>query len=289
MKLNPYFEVLLAAAIWGSAGPFVKYLNLPPTSVTFFRLAVPSLILLVYLIIKKAPLFKGDNKLILIISSLSTVRMYFYFVGFTLTSIANAIIMFYTWPIFVAVLSAPLIKEKAAKKMNSLIGLAFLGIVLMYLNKNFSLSDHDFIGMGAMLISSLLNAVSMIVYKKEAHKYSKYEMIFYQNIIGAVVFLPFIFINSPKPTFVQINIAIIYAILIGLIGFSLYFSALRKIKVSTASFLSYMELVSGVIFGVILFHEKLTWNMTLGGLLIVASTLLLRKEEMKIEKIASNV
>ena len=234
-------------------------------------------------------MFKGDNKLILIISSLSTVRMYFYFVGFTLTSIANAIIMFYTWPIFVAVLSAPLIKEKAAKKMNSLIGLAFLGIVLMYLNKNFSLSDHDFIGMGAMLISSLLNAVSMIVYKKEAHKYSKYEMIFYQNIIGAVVFLPFIFINSPKPTFVQINIAIIYAILIGLIGFSLYFSALRKIKVSTASFLSYMELVSGVIFGVILFHEKLTWNMTLGGLLIVASTLLLRKEEMKIEKIASNV
>ena len=173
--------------------------------------------------------------------------------------------------------------------MNSLIGLAFLGIVLMYLNKNFSLSDHDFIGMGAMLISSLLNAVSMIVYKKEAHKYSKYEMIFYQNIIGAVVFLPFIFINSPKPTFVQINIAIIYAILIGLIGFSLYFSALMKIKVSTASFLSYMELVSGVIFGVILFHEKLTWNMTLGGLLIVASTLLLRKEEMKIEKIASNV
>jgi len=35
MKLNPHIEVIFAAIIFGSTGVFVKYLNFPPTIMTF--------------------------------------------------------------------------------------------------------------------------------------------------------------------------------------------------------------------------------------------------------------
>lgn len=281
MILNPYFEVIFAAIAWSTSGVFIKYLNLPPTTISFFRLAVPSGILLVFFAIKKTSIFKGNNKLLLAVSSLNVARTFFYFLGFTYTSIGNAVIIFFTWPVFVALLEAPFLKEKIVKKNLILIFTAFLGIVFVYMDKKISFSDRDFLGMIAMTISSLLNAVSMIAFKKEILKYSKYEMIFYQNIVGAVVFLPFIFINSPVPTFLQTSIATVYAILIGVIGFALYFSALNRIKVSTASFLSYFEPVSAVVLSVILFHEKISWNMALGGLLIIASTMILKSRESK--------
>ncbi len=281
MILNPYFEVIFAAIAWSTSGVFIKYLNLPPTTISFFRLAVPTIILLVFFAIKKTPVFKGNNKLLLAVSSLNVARTFFYFLGFTYTSIGNAVIIFFTWPVFVALLEAPFLKEKIVKKNLILIFTAFLGIVFVYMDKKISFSDRDFLGMIAMTVSSLLNAVSMIAFKKEILKYSKYEMIFYQNIVGAVVFLPFIFINSPVPTFLQTSIASVYAVLIGVIGFAFYFSALNKIKVSTASFLSYFEPVSAVILSVILFHEKISWNMALGGLLIIASTMILKSRESK--------
>ena len=45
----PYLEVIIAAIIWGSTGVFVKFLALPPTTITFFRLAIPTLCLFIFL------------------------------------------------------------------------------------------------------------------------------------------------------------------------------------------------------------------------------------------------
>jgi drug/metabolite transporter (DMT)-like permease len=276
--LGPYLEVVIAAIIWGSAGAFVKLLNLPPATISFFRLAVPTIILLAFFAVKKVRLFKGDNKLILSASLLNVVRTFLYFVGFTYTSIGNAVIIFFTWPIFVALLEIPFLKEKMTKKNAFLLLVAFFGMVLAYLNRKFSFSDHDFIGMAAMTLCSFANAACIIIFKKVGAKYSKFEMIFYQNIVGAFAFLPFVFIN-PLPSLWQSSTVIVYSILVGVIGFMLYFSALNVIKASTASFLTYFEPVSAILFGVILFAEKLSWNMIAGGLLIITSALMMKAEE----------
>jgi drug/metabolite transporter (DMT)-like permease len=277
MVLNSYLEVVIAAVIWGSAGVFVKYLDLPPATLSFFRLAVPSALLLAFFAAKGIRLFRGNNKLILSASLLNVFKTLLYFVGFTYTSIGNAVIVFFTWPIFAALLEIAFLKEKMTKKNMALLFVAFAGIVLVYLNRKFSFSDQDFIGMAAMTLCSLVNAASMVIFKKVSAGYSKCEMIFYQNILGAAVFLPFVFVY-PAPSFSQSAVAIIYSILVGIIGFVLYFSALSKIKVSTASFLTYFEPVSAILLGVILFNEKMSWNMAVGGLLIVGSAIFLKKE-----------
>ena len=281
MTLNPYLEAVLAAVIWGSTGIFIKYLNLPPAAVSFFRLAVPTLILLIFLTVKKVKLFRGNNKLILLASTLNAARVFLYTVGFTFASIGNAVIILYTWPIFTTLLSILLLKEKVSKRTFLLLFMAFIGTTLIYLNTEFSFSDTNFLGMTAMLGSAVIYALTVIIFKKESEKYSKYEIIFYQNVVGSIIFIPFIFANKPLPTLFQTGVGVVYGLIIGLIGFILFFSALKKIKVSTVSFLSYLEVVSAIILSVLFFQESLTWNMLVGGLLILFATAFIKKEKEK--------
>ena len=277
MELSPYLEVIIAATIWGSGGAFVKYLNLPPTTITFFRLAVPTLFLFIFVAIKKMKIVKKDNKLMLFASSLNAIRMFFFFLAFTYTSISNAVIILYTWPIFVTTFSVIFLKEKIKRRNVLLLLLAFIGIIFVYFNKELSFANRDFLGMTSMLLSASIYSLTLVIYKKESQKYTKLETIFYQNLVGSLIFLPFLFINQPLPTITQTTVAIVYAILIGLVGYGLFFSALKKIKASTVSHLSYFEVLSGVLFGIFLFQEILTWNIVVGGLLIIISTMLLKK------------
>lgn len=282
MKLNPYLAIILAATIGGSGGVFVKLLGLPATSLGFFRVIVPVVVLLVYFKFKKMRLFRGNYKIMLFASTLNVIRMFLYYVAYLYTSIGNAVIMLFTWPIFATIFSAIFLKERVSRRTASLIGMAFLGIIIMYINKDINFKNSDFIGMGAMLLSSIIYSITAVIYKKELKNYTKTETIFYQNIIGAIVFLPFIIINQPFPSLGQIGVATTYAFLVGIIAFGLFFFALKRLKMSHYSLFTYWEVPAAIIFGIIFFNEIVTVNMVIGGLLIISSGLLLRKKNKKI-------
>jgi drug/metabolite transporter (DMT)-like permease len=252
---------------------------------TFFRTAVPSIILLAYFLFKRKNILAGTHKMVLLASFLNGVRMVFYFLAYQLTSIGNAVIMFYTGPIFIALLGFFLLKEKMTYKKIFLTMLAFLGIVFMFSNKELSFSSNDFLGMLSALICTAIFSFTMILFKKEINKYSRLEAVFFQNIVPGILFLPFLFINQPLPNEFQISMASFYALLIGVVGFFLIFSAMKKIDVSTVGVITYLEVVSAIILAYLFFREPVTWNMLIGGSLIVISTISLQKGKRKKESV----
>lgn len=279
LTINPYLEVMLAATIWGTSGAFVKILKLNPSVISFFRMAVPTLVLAIYFAITGQKVFKKNSKLIFLASFLNAIRMFLYFVAFYYTSIGNAVIMLYTWPIFVSIFSIFFLKEKLRKENIISLFIAFSGIVLIYLNKEFSFKDKDFFGMTAMLFSAMIYSLSMIIFKFKSDGYSRLEITFFQNFIGSFIFFPALFLFKPFPSITKVSILIFYALFVGLLGFTLFFSALKKIKASVASNIAYVEIITAIFLGVLLFHEKLTWNMILGGVLIISSVWFLQKSE----------
>ncbi len=279
MLINPYFEVIIASLIWGSAGIFVKLINLPATTMSFFRVTVPTLVLLIYFIYRGKNLFSTANKMAIFLSLITSARIFLWLFGFMHTSIGNGIIILYTWPIFTVVFSALLLKERITKQKLLLLLVAFVGIIIVFADKEFSFTNKDFIGMSAMLVSAMLSAFSTILFKKQLIRYSKLEMIFYQNFLGVFIFLPFIFINTPLPTISQIFISSVYSVIIGICAFLLWFSALKKIKASTAALLSYVEVIGAIILGVLILNESITWNMLIGGVIILTVSYFARKTE----------
>lgn len=279
MKLNPYLAIILAATIGGSSGVFIKLIDLPATTITFFRMAVPVIILLVYLKHKGRKLFRGNYKIMMVASVLNATRMFLFFIGYLYTSIGNAVIILFTWPIFGSLFSAIFLKEKVSWRTALLIGLAFAGIVIMYVNKDISFGNRDFTGMAAMLLSAILFSITAVIFKKELLYYSRTETIFYQNLVGAIAFLPFVFINAPVPAAWQIGTASVYGFLIGILAFVMFFYALKRLKMSHYALFTYWEVVAAFFFSVLFFGEHITWNMIVGGSLILATGILLRKSK----------
>jgi len=277
--LNPYIEVFLAALLWGATGIFIKILHLPSTSLTFFRAAIPVVILYIIFSLQRKKIFKGKHKLMWIASALNSVRLLLYFIGFSLTAIGNAVIILYTGPIFIALFSALFLKEKVTSKKVGVLLLAFLGLVVMYSNHVFSFEQKDFFGMTAVLASTIINAVMILLIKKEIHNYTKMETIFWQNLVAAFMFAPFILIARPFPTAFQWQTAVVYAFINGLVAYYMYFSALKKIPLSTATIITYMEVVSAITFAWFFLKEPITLNMLLGGMLIISASLLLKRVE----------
>lgn len=274
--LNPYLELVLVSFIFGSAGSFVKIINLPPTTITFFRMAVPTIIVYFYLRYRNISLFAGGNRLILLASFLNAIRLLFYFIAFTLATVGNATLVSSLGPVFIFIYSHYLLHERITKFKFLLLLSAIIGVVILYSNKQFSLSNHDFLGMGFALLSSAIYNLTIVVFKKELDRYTKTETIFYQNVIGTFIFLPFLFINRPWPTAIQLTLSVFSQFMIGLVAFVLFFSALKKVSASVASIAMFDNIIS-VALGVILFKEVLSVNMVIGGILIILSSLLISR------------
>lgn len=261
-----------------SSGSFIKYLQLPTSMLASIRMAVPAIVLYTLYAARGEFLIKKSSKIIVLASCLNAVRLFFYVLSFAYTSIANAIIILYTWPVFATLYSALILKEKIPKTNFFLLVLPFTGVVILFAQQDFSFQNQDVIGMSSMFFSASIFALSVILFKKESHKYSGFQTVFYQNMVGGIVFLPAFFFSDYAPTWHQLGIATFFALLLGVIAFGLFFTALRNLKASTLSFLTYLEVVFAILYGYIFFHETITWNMILGGALIIVSAIMLKKE-----------
>ena len=276
MKNRAFLAIIIAAILYGTSGVFIKYMSIPASSIAWFRTLIPGGIVAIWILATGKRLFTGNIKAMLLASSLNAIRMYLFFVAYIYTSIGNAVIMYYTWPIFATIFGVTILKESIGKRQVGLLILAFTGIVISYLNQHFSFENQDFIGMSAALLAALLYSLSVIIFKSEAHNYRSEELIFYQNFVGMLVFAPFIFINNPVPNLLDLELVGSYSVLIGIFAYYLFFYGLKHMKASTASMLTYMEIVSALIFSYIFFGDILSWNMFLGGGFIILSTAMLK-------------
>ncbi|MBI2655603.1 DMT family transporter [Candidatus Woesearchaeota archaeon] len=279
---NPYLAVIITTIIWGSAGVFIKYLDLPPTTIAFFRLFIPAIILYPYFKLKKVNLFRENLKLIFLVSLIEVISFLFYFISYENTSVANAVTILYTWPIFAIIFSFVFLKENITGRVIFALLLAFTGVAIIYIGSGFSFSDKDFIGITSMLVSAALSGITIIIFKRLTGAHTIFEIIFYQTFMGAIVFFPFLFINRPFPAAWQFILGFIYALLIGLLAYIPYYFGLKHLKASIVSSISYLEVVSGILFGVLLLHEALTLNVIIGGVLIAGSTLLIKNSYAKV-------
>ena len=271
-----FSAVVTGAIIAGFSGLFIKHITLDATTLSFIRTATPTLLIGVWMLSSGIGFFRGNYKKMLLASTLNAARMYLFFVAYIYTSISIAVIMLFTWPIFVNLLGFIWLKEKVNSAQIGLLVLAFLGIVVVYLDQGFSFSNRDFIGISAALGAAFFYSFSYIIYKEEIQNYTRNEVIFYQNFVGMFVFLPF-FLLADWPNVSDWSLSLVYSIMMGIVIFNFFFYGLKYLPASRASLIHYVEIVSAVLTGVIFMGDQLTPFVIIGGILILASTALLQR------------
>lgn len=272
MTRKAVYAVVLCALIAGLNGIFIKQMTTMSTGlIAWFRTAIPVLFLLPVVFRSGGLELKGNYRHMLFASIINAGRMFLYLIAYKFTSIGNAVVLFYSYPLFVTAIESIFYKKPIENKQWFFLFLAFLGIIITYMGKPFSFESDDFIGMMAAIGAAIGYAITVMMFKRESQNYSQNQMVIYQNIAGAILFLPF-FSGLPSAETGHLGIGLIYGIVIGVVVFKMFFFGLKHLPAATATSLMYLEVVSAILLGFLLLGEELSWNTYLGGAMILTSS-----------------
>jgi len=273
-ELHGYLLVATAAILWGSMGILAKIAYVyginPPTLIAF-RLLTSSLTTLLLAFILKRDAFKIQKAHILqfVLFGVFAVALqrltYFYAVD--LTTVTIAVILFYTYPIFVTIYGHKSKGEKISGLTVIAISLTFLGVALVVKAYETSWINANLPGIIAGLASSLLFVQYFIQAKELRKNYTNWTLMIYGDTIGALTLTPITFaslneaINYPLELWL---IILAIAWIPSLLAYLIYSYAIKHVEYSKGSILGVLEPLSAAILSTIILKESLTAPQIVG-------------------------
>ncbi len=272
--------ILMATALGASSGLYIKSLPVSSLGLTGFRMGVPFLILLPMMIRRKMILGPVQNrKRIWTGSLLNAVRMFLYIASYKLTTMTNGVVLLYTWPLFALLINAVVTREKLKLREIALLFMAFSGVIFLNIHKGFSLSGPDMLGSLLMIASALIFSISTLIFKGALTDHSEGEVLYFQNALGALIFIPILMAEIKGVPAGAILTGVFYGFSVGILGFGCFFIALKRLPIFQYGAMGYIEVFFGVLYGILLLGEDIYWNIVVGALLILVSSFLSRLEK----------
>ena len=278
--------VLLGASLWGIIGIFIEHLSnagFTSLQIVTLRVTMAALMLLLYLGIINPSLLKirlKDSFLFVGTGILSIVFFnWCYFTAIEEVSLSIAVMLLYTGPAFVILLSRVFFREYLnSSKVTALI-LTTIGCMLVI--QLFPLTEKTISVYGILvgLGSGFGYALYSIFGKIALRSYSTLTIITYTFVFASVALIP-VSSFTIKPELIA-KTDVWWSILgLGLLptvlAYLLYTKGLSMIESGKASITATMEPVVATAVGVYLFGEVLTGYQYFGIVLVIAAVILLQ-------------
>lgn len=291
MKKSAPLLIVISAVLWGSMGLFTRTLTALGYStfqLVFCRAALTSLSLIVFFLItdrEKLKIKLKDFWIFLLTSLVSVILFNFcYMNAINSGSISIAATLLYTAPIFVMIISAFAFKEKITPLKTAALIMAFTGCVLVsgIIDSGNSLSPAALLfGIGSGFTYGMYSIFTKIGIKK----YSPLTFTAYTFLISAVIsgFIckpaEFVSTTAQKPS--SIIILVLFSLATNVIPYICFTSGLKYMDASKANITATIEPVVATLFGIFVFHEKLTFLSALGIFLVLFSAVILNVPHRK--------
>ena len=264
----------------------------PPISLAFWRWTIVFIILLpfTYFSLKKNfKIIQKEYKKLFFLGAMGCgVCGAFPFLAGQTTTVANMGIIYTSSPIFIILISALFFSEKIT--LTKVIGLiaCLIGVFAiiikgdleLLINLRFTIGD---LWMLAAAIGWALYSIYLFYWKTELEIFQRFTLI---ALFGAISLLPFYIAEElyfQKTVFNNEFLfwTIFAAISPGIIAFTLYTVAQKKLGASLTGFTLYIFTVYAAIYGYILFDEQLESYHYLGTVLVFFGVYLAKKKDDK--------
>jgi len=263
-RIKGLLAAFIASVLWSTGGVLIKYVDWNPMALAGMRSLISSLVILMY--IKKPKITKSKAQMLGTISYACTVIA--FVVANKLTTAANAILLQYTAPIFVAILGAWVLKEKIHWYDTVSIATVLLGMCLFFvegINAGNTLGNIVGVFSGFTLACVTLSLRA----QKDA---SSVETTWLGNILTFLVSIPFLFS-------VEFDIkSIIIVIILGTFqlgtAYIFYVNSLKYISALEAILITVFEPILNPIWVYIFTGERPGIYALIGGIIVIASVLL---------------
>lgn len=286
-----YLYVISGAVLWGLISLFSNTLadhGLSPKNIVAIRSFGAAAILFIIFAIKDRSLLKIDLKDIKYFIGTGIISFVFFnwclFTSMNECSAAIAVVLLYTAPIFVTLMSAVLFKEKMTKVKVFALILTVIGCMFVTGVVGGKINGTLF-GVICGIGSGIFYALYSIFGRYALAKYSSVTVTIYTFIFAALGSIPLI---EPSELIVGLSdsTAIISAVLIVIVStvspFLLYTKGLTKVESGTASILATAEPAVGVLVSIFILRQPINLISVIGVFLILGAVISLNFNKQEI-------
>lgn len=281
ITLSSKLVYILAMAIFGTIGLFVRLIPLPSSMIALVRAAIGALFLFVMILMqKRKPDWAGirRNWRPLLLSSIAMATEWILlFESYRYTTVAVATLCYYMSAVFVIIAAPFILKEtltvhKAACAAAAVIGMVLVSGVLEGQSGAFSP-----VGVALGLTAAVFYAI-IVLSNKRVKNVSSYDTTFIQLLTSAVLLFPYVLITEdiaaygtldPLGLVMLLSVAAVHT---G-IAYAMYFSSLQKIKAQTVALFSYLDPVIALLLSVFVLKEGMTVLGMIGAVIVLGAML----------------
>lgn len=284
--------VFLAGICWGVISVFIKGLtsfDYDSFDIMCFRSWASVVLMFIFFLMRDRSLLKIKLRDIWMfigtgIFSL-TFFSYCYFTSIVRSGAAVAVVLLYTSPIFVMLMSAVVFKEKITLKKIVALILTFIGCVLVA----GLIGTGSRLSMGALLLglgAGFGYALYSIFAGFAVKKYSSLTVTFYTFLFSGIT-LPIF--RNPVALIGSVSLQVIpwivgTSIICTVLPYLCYTWGLGKMEAGKAAVLVTVEPLVGAIIGILIYHEDANLFKLLGIILIFSAVILLSLPNIKVKK-----
>lgn len=293
-------ETLLLVALilfWGSSFVVVKIAlaeGLTPVSIATFRFLLAGGLFALTLLLKavknlrdRAIVHRGDLPTLAMLA-VSGVT-FFYLAQYTGIKMAGAsiaaIFACFLSPIFIAVVSTSVLKERISRGQVSGIGFAAAGTLIVVLGGSISMQFNSdfFYGSIILFATPILWAFYTLLGKRAIEKYNPILVLTYVTVLGGLLLLPFSVADGSIRLVLSMSLsswlAIAYlSVTCTLVGYYIWFYAVEKVGATVTSSFLFAEPLVTVLLAALFVAERITLPIVVGGLLIFAGVYLVTQK-----------
>lgn len=287
-----YLLILLSATAFGFMPIFAIYAydhNVSVNTLLFLRFTFATIIFFSYLILKKklVTITKKQVFLFLLLGGvLYTLQSSFYFSSVKYIPASLAALLLYLYPVFVAILSFFINKEKLTKVLIISIFISLFGIVFVL---GAPTENVNLIGVFLALAAAVVYSIYIIVGGRVTANLHPVVTSAYITLFAAISF----FLLGVSSNTLQLNFNLVgwlsilcISIFSSVISMAAFFAGIKLIGPTKGSILSMIEPVITIAFSTVLFKENMEFLQLMGGgiVLIGAFLVVITSEKKKLSE-----
>jgi drug/metabolite transporter (DMT)-like permease len=254
----------LTAVLWSFGGVLIKLVTWNPIAIAGTRSIIAAITILCVL---RKPDFKfTKDKLFGAIAYALTVILFVSANKYT--SAANAILLQYSAPIYVAIFGYIVLKEKATLKDWLTIGFVIIGMILFFIE---DINGGNLFGNILAILSGVAFAFTAIFMRKQKNA-NPLESILWGNIITALIGVFFMFSDTMPNTKGWIALILLGTVQLG-VSYILYSYAIKEVTALEATIIPVIEPILNPVWVFIILGEiPGTWALIGGAIVLISVT-----------------
>ncbi len=249
--------------------------RIPISELVFARATISIIITRYFLYKNKINPWGHQKKLLFIRGLLGTFALFCIFKALTILPIATATVIQYIYPTFTVICAYIVLKEPILRRIVYSIIIGWIGIVLVSkpeLNSNNNLQE-TILAIIIAILGALLTSLAYVCVRKLSSKEHPLVIIYYFPLVSIPLSIPLIINNFVLPTGTDCLLILGIGVFTQ-IGQLCITEGLRQLPAGQATSLNYSQVIFASMWGVLIFQERLTSSIYLGGFCVLISTII---------------